>query len=685
MKDPKEWLLIKKPDAWSREDAAFDESSVVSGATVEDLVDGSAARRRAVLDLVGGAPEGSVPVDEVDVMLAGVADAPFSRPGWIFEIKYDGYRMVVGKDGHTVHLRYRSGLDATAVFPDIASAVRHLPFDTVTLDGEVVVLDADGRPSFSALQKRGRLTNRHQISVASVRSPATYFAFDLIAADGLDVRTLPLATRKAALRLVMPKLGPLRFADHIAERGEEMFSQVAAMGLEGVMAKDRGAPYTGGRSERWLKVRADRTGTFAVIGFTAPKGSRTGIGALHLAYLTDDGLRYAGRVGSGIPQRDLDELREALSAQTTDEPAATAVPAVANSTWVVPTLACNVRYTDITPDGLLRQPVHLSTVPLDMDAVLFVDRGGDVPHEPPPPAVVDARSADPTNTDKVFWPDEGYTKGDLIDYYTTVADRLLPYLADRPVVMDRYPDGIDGPSFFQKNAPESLPEWIRTQSIDRDDGTSTNYVIIEDVEALRYIANLASIPLHVWSSRTAHIDAPDWCVLDLDPKDAPFASVVAIAREIHEVVEAMGLPNHVKTSGKSGLHVLIPMGEGATFDQQRLLGELIARVVEARLPDLATTARLPARRGGKVYIDYLQNGRGKLLVAPYSVRPVPGATVSAPLRWREVTDNLDPARFTIRSMPRRLAAMKDDPLAPVLVERPDIAGGLGRLAALLDR
>jgi len=298
--------------------------------------------------------------------------------------------------------------------------------------------------------------------------------------------------------------------------------------------------------------------------------------------------------------------------------------------------------------------------------------------EAPSPAVVDARSADPTNVDKVFWPEDAYTKGDLIDYYTAVADHLLPYLMDRPLVLDRYPDGIYGKSFFQKHAPEFVPDWIRTQRVGNQDGNS--FFVVDDVESLRYVANLASIPLHIWASRLSNIESPDWCVLDLDPKDAPFASVVIVARQVKKICDAMGLPSYPKTSGKTGLHVLIPMGRTFEYGQQRLLGELVARVVESRNGDIATTVRDPARRDGKVYLDYLQNGRGKLIVSPYSVRPVPGATVSAPLRWSEVSNKLDVSRFTIRTMPRRLASMKDDPLLGVLTDAPDIRSGLEELA-----
>jgi bifunctional non-homologous end joining protein LigD len=344
--------------------------------------------------------------------------------------------------------------------------------------------------------------------------------------------------------------------------------------------------------------------------------------------------------------------------------------------WVEPSLACRIRYKEVTTSGVLRQAVFEGSFPLEIEEV-FARQGAS---SPPAPLVSGTERTNVTNRDKVFWPDEEYTKGDLIDYYEAVADHLLPYLVDRPIVLDRYPDGINGKSFFQKNAPESTPPWMRTEHIGDGDGGGTNYFVVDDVEGLRYLANLASIPIHLWASTTSSIDSPDWCVLDLDPKVAPFRSVVTVARKIHDICTGIGLPTYPKTSGKTGIHVLIPMGREFTYEQQKLLGELIARVTESELPDIATTVRSPSMRGEKVYIDYLQNGKGKLLVSPYSVRPVAGATVSAPLRWKEVTPSLDVRRFTIRSMPRRLAAMASDPIAAVLEDVPDIAGGLTRLA-----
>ncbi len=683
-KNPKEWLLIKHTDAWSRpdEERELSEASVLTGRTVEDL--------RAAVDpeppLLAwakeqGAETGEVDGATLDLMLAKVADGPFTNYDWLFEVKYDGYRLVVSKDGRSVRLRYRSGLDATSLFPDLTSAIRRLPFNRFVVDGEVVVLDADGRPSFAALQRRGKLSSSHEIAAAAVRSPATFFGFDLISLGALDLRTLPLSDRKSGLARVLPALGPLRYTDHFVGIGEALFDQAVAMGLEGVMAKRSDSRYVAGRTDSWLKVKSEQTGTFAIVGFTEPKGSRASVGALHIAAAADGGLVYAGRVGSGFTDAKLTSMHTQLTADAIPEPQAAGTPPATDAdTWVTPVLACTIRFKEVTESGSLRHPVFIDLAPYDPSGIFIVESA--LRSEPPPPAVIDTRTTEPTNPDKVFWPGDGYTKGGLIDYYTAVSDHLVPYLVDRPLVLDRYPDGIDGKSFFQKNAPEYVPDWIRTEWVGNEAGKGNTYFIVDDADALRYIANLASIPLHIWASRLTTIDQPDWCILDLDPKEAPFTSVVKVAREIRRMCDDMDLPSYVKTSGKTGLHVLIPMGRGFSYDQQKLLGELLARVVESRLSDIATTVRNPAGRDGKVYLDYLQNGRGKLLVGPYSVRPVVGATVSAPLRWDEVVPSLDISRFTIASMPRRLASMRDDPLLGVLTDVPDILSGLAKLGAM---
>ncbi len=284
-----------------------------------------------------------------------------------------------------------------------------------------------------------------------------------------------------------------------------------------------------------------------------------------------------------------------------------------------------------------------------------------------------------TNPRKVFWPDEGYTKSDLIDYYDSVAPWLLPYLKDRPLVLTRYPDGIKGKSFFQKDAPEWTPSWIRTARIHSHDvGRDIAYFVVDDRESLRYVVNLGTIPLHLWSSRLPSLDHPDWLVLDLDPKGAPFTDVVKVARALGRILEELALPSYVKTSGATGLHILLPLGARYDYDVTRTFARLLAVMGVEAEPAISTIARPLRSRGGKVYIDFGQNGRGQTIVAPFSVRPLPGAPVSCPLRWEEVTAKLDPARFTIKTAPARFQKL-GDPLAPVLTGRIDVAAALRKL------
>jgi bifunctional non-homologous end joining protein LigD len=289
-----------------------------------------------------------------------------------------------------------------------------------------------------------------------------------------------------------------------------------------------------------------------------------------------------------------------------------------------------------------------------------------------------------TNPKKVFWP-EGYTKGDLIAYYETIAPLLLPYLQDRPVVLTRYPDGIDGKSFFQKDAPVYVPDWVRTESIHSDDtDRDIRYFVIDDIDSLRYVANMGTIPLHVWGARVSSLDNPDWLVLDLDPKEAPFAHVVQVARALKTILDELELPGYVKTSGKTGLHVLIPMGRLYTHEQTRTFARLIAMLTVDAVPEISTVARAIKGRGGKVYVDFGQNGHGITIVAPYAVRPLPGAPASCPLRWDEVNARLDPARFTIRTIPERFAKM-DDPMSPVLGDGIDMSTAIATIARRMKR
>jgi bifunctional non-homologous end joining protein LigD len=388
-------------------------------------------------------------------------------------------------------------------------------------------------------------------------------------------------------------------------------------------------------------------------------------------------------VGTGFTDRQLKGLSEELGKIEVEEPPC-AVPKGRGNRWARPDLVCEVRFKERTSDGLLRQPsfVRMREDKRPQECVAPLARGEpadtapapSLPRAPSHPALV------VTNAEKIFWPKERYTKGDLVLYYRAVAPWLLPYLKDRPVVLTRFPDGILGKSFFQKDAPPWTPEWVRREKIwTEETKREIEYFLCDDEDDLLSIINLGTIPLHVWSSRVTDLARPDWCILDLDPKGAPFTDVVKVALAARKLCGEIGLPCYAKTSGSTGIHVLVPLGGQCTYEQSRTLGEVLARAIEKRVPGIATLERVISKREGRVYLDYLQNGHGKLLVGPYSVRPLPGAPVSTPLAWSEVTARLDPSRFTIRTVPARLRRKRADPLLPVLTDRPDLPRALARL------
>jgi bifunctional non-homologous end joining protein LigD len=686
----KEWLLVKKADAWASAVEAPAEGSVLSGLTLEELRAGSARRTELVARLERlGAPKRPLRSREAGLMLAETRQRPFSSKEWLFELKYDGYRLLLAREGGEARLLYRRGNEVSATFPEIARAVRALPFEELVMDGEVVVLDENGRSSFQRLQKRAQLTRSLDVERRALEHPATAYVFDLLSVEGYDLRRLPLVERKRLLREILPRAGPLRFTDHVEEHGEELYAEISRLGLEGMVAKRASSPYREGRSGDWLKFRRETTGDFAIVGFTEPKGARSGIGALHLAVRSNDGFRYAGRVGTGFDDRLLDDLRKRLEqSRTSAAPCSGPVPTGKDDRWVSPRLVCEVRFKEWTDDGCLRQPVFLR---LREDKSVDECGAEGFPDALPVPAArEDAQPPERiirfTNLDKVFWPEEGYTKGDLIEFYRKVSPWLIPYLRDRPLVLTRFPDGIAGKSFYQKDAPGFVPEWIRTERVwSEHAGREIDYFVCDDVDSLLYLVNLGTIPLHLWSSRVGSLERPDWCILDLDPKGAPFTDVVKLALATHRLCDAIELPAFVKTSGATGLHVLVPLGAQCTYEESRSLGELLARVVNHERPDISTIVRKVSDRAGRVYLDYLQNRHGQTIAGPFSVRPLPGAPVSTPLRWNEVGARLDPRRFTLTTLPPRLERLPEDPLCGVLTQKPDLAHALERLAGRLAR
>ncbi len=712
-KSEKEWLLIKERDSWMKKPGdEFPEESVLSGLTVEEVKAGDtpASKVRKALEETD-APRGRVDPTKVQVTLAETREEAFTRDDWIFELKLDGYRLLAAKSHGEALLFTRNGNDYTGVFPEVARAIKALPFESGIVDGEVVVLDETGKPSFALLQKRGRLTIPGDVRRAAVELPAAFFVFDLIAFEDFDVRPLPLVQRKQLLADLTPRIGAVRYLDHIPREGKAFLDQVTAMGLEGVIAKKADAPYRGGRGPQWLKIKAEKTGDFVIVGFTEPKGNRSGLGALQLADYVNGALVYAGRAGTGFNDQLLRDLRKLFDpiirkdapchgpvvAPNAEPRPSEAIPETKTTAWIEPRYVCEVRFREWTPDGVLRHPAFLrmreDKPPHECERQHWGETAA-VPNEKPEqkranqaasaPKATSQKTISLSNLTKIFWPAEKYTKGDLIEYYKGIAPWILPYLRNRPVVMTRFPDGIDGKSFYQKDAPEFAPDWIRTVGIwSEDTQREISYFVCDDEESLIYIANLGSIPLHIWMSRVGSLQLPDWCVIDLDPKEAPFKDVIESALVLHNICEEIALPNYVKTTGKSGLHILLPLGQQLTYEQTRTLGELLARLVIKQLPNTTTITRHVTKRGDKVYLDYLQNRTGQLIVAPFSVRPLPGASVSMPLEWEEVNHSLDPRAFTIKTAIERMERLGEDPVAPVLGASPDLIKVLAKLSGMM--
>jgi bifunctional non-homologous end joining protein LigD len=682
----RDWLLLKKADAFAGDEEPTERwpESILSGLTVEELrgTPTRLADLRARLDRLRAPAADVAPTGET-VMLAGSRERPFSNADWLYEIKYDGVRVLAWRAEDTVELYGRKGQSFTARYPEIVRALRALPLRHFLLDGEIVAFDEDGRPSFQRLQERMHLTHPLEIERARAAVPVTGVFFDALALDGRDLRGFPLDERKASLALVVPARGVVRYGDHVVGRGEAFYDACASQRLEGIVAKRIASRYAAGRSRDWLKIKCERRQEFVIGGWTDPQGARGHFGALHLGLYEGDRLVYVSKVGTGFDDAALRRLMDMLRplARATS-PFDVGTPGGRGHHWVEPRLVCDVRFTDWTEDGGIRHPAFLGLRDDKRPEECRREtpsRDAELGEEPPPaspPAIVEPPRVTISNPRKIFWPDEGYTKADLVAYYEAVSPWLLPYLEDRPLVLTRYPDGIGGKSFYQKDAPDFVPSWVRIERVwAKEVEREIDYFVVDDLETLRYVVNLGAIPLHLWGSHAGSLERPDWLILDLDPKGAPFTDVVKVARALRKLLDTLELPSYVKTSGATGLHILLPLGARYTYEETRTFARLLATLGVEAEPEISTVVRPVRARGGKVYIDYLQNGHGQTIVAPFSVRPLPRATVSCPLRWDEVTARLDPTRFTIATMPSRLVKV-GDPVAPVLREAIDIAAAL---------
>ena len=506
--------------------------------------------------------------------------------------------------------------------------------------------------------------------------PSPGFAFDLPNACGYDLKDQPLLLRKQLLQEMLPGTGPIRFSEHVEGNGIETFEAMVRLGLEGVVGKRADSPYRSGRNDAWRKVRAKRSGDFVVAGWTPTKSNADDIGALVLAEYRGGELTFCGRAGSGLGQANRREAGRRLAGLEASEP----LSPDAEHRWVEPKHVCEVEFREYSADGHLRHPVFLRfrDDKAPAECVSTYDEPLDIAPDPEP-----VRDVIVTNADKVFFPEKDLTKGHLIAYYENVAPWMLRYLVDRPLVLTRFPDGIHGKSFYQRDAPAFVPDWLVRKTLWSESAErEVNYFVVQNVESLAYLANMGAIPIHAWHSRITDLEHPDWCVLDLDPKDAPFAHVVEIAKTIKELLDEIDLPGYLKTSGASGLHILLPLARQLTHGQARTLGELLARVVVVRRGDICTIARAVRQRDSKVYIDFMQNGHGQLLVAPFSARAEVAASVSMPVDWSELDADLANSNYHLTNAVPRLEK-HGDPMAPLLDTKPDLQGALARLGERL--
>jgi bifunctional non-homologous end joining protein LigD len=513
-----------------------------------------------------------------------------------------------------------------------------------------------------------------------------YYVFDLLYVNGKSVEEKPLGERKEMLKKMLPSNDLIKYCDHIKGKGKEFFSLMADQGLEGMIAKRADSKYyEGTRSEQWLKIKLVQTEEAVICGFTEPKGSRKYFGSLILGMYDKGKLRYIGHTGTGFNDKSLKQLHQLFQQYiTTDHPFREKIPVNGKVTWLKPELVCNIKYSEITQQGIRRHPVFLglrddkapveatedqnkmetkkSTKAIKNSASNSKEEGKDNVTS------VGGRKLKLTNLDKLYFPDEGITKGDMINYYDKISKYILKYLKDRPESLRRTPNGIKDEGFFHKDIGSEVPEWIDRYPIWSDSaGKTINYIVCNDKPTLLVMANMGCIEINPWNSRTTSPDNPDYLVMDLDPSDDnTFDQVIECANVIHDILEKAGCKNYCKTSGSSGLHIYVPLGAKYDYEQARMFAEMVARLTVDQLPDITSIERSLKKRGkDKIYVDYLQNKQGQTLSSVYSARPKPGAPVSTPLEWKEVKPGLSPKQFTIKNIFSRLEK-KGDLFAPVL-------------------
>jgi bifunctional non-homologous end joining protein LigD len=699
-------------------------------------------------------------------------DHAFSRDGWLFELKYDGIRAMVSVAGDLVRLTGRRGGHETARYPEAPAIRAGIRARQAIVDGELVVLDADGRPSFERMQQRINVVRDADVRRVAAEHPVTFIAFDLLELEGRDLLSTELRIRKKTLRETIVDSPYILFAEHVERDGTSLFEIARESGIEGIVGKRADSLYRPGvRTPDWVKIKSWLSQSCVIAGYTAGRGRRTSqLGALILAVLDGTRLVHCGQVGTGFDERTLRDLRDRLRPLEVKRCPLDVIPKTSEpATWVRPELVCEVRFAGWTRDGILRHPafrtlrpdqrpedctreVFLKTEPgtgpsnaapaktprppregavanpptrrraqgVQTPAMAQRPPGGavggsatggpgsedasppskdDSPQETrpaggegPPPRQdpedhaalatlrtlhgnahweIAGRRLPLTNLDKVLWPADGITKRDMIEYYVRMAPYMLPYLRDRPLSMQVFPDGIDGKSFWRKDKPAHAPAWIESWTY-HGEKTKT-YIVVNEVATLAWVANAGVIDLHPWHSRIDAPNDPDWAVFDLDPfEPATFQDVVNIAKLVKAALDHYGMHGVIKTSGQTGLQIYVPVRRGPDYAAVRHWVEEVGRAIDQAAPGRVSWEWAVAKRTGRIRIDYTQNIINKTLAAPYSLRPAPGAPVSTPIAWTELDDpDLRPDHWTIATIAARVAET-GDLFAPVLQADQDI-------------
>jgi bifunctional non-homologous end joining protein LigD len=682
----KDWLLIKKKDFAVREgwDPEADTRSVLQGP--------------GDISSTEGAVRADMPA-ALEPMLATLGNSVPSGSDWLYEVKWDGYRALCFVEGGKVRMVSRRGTKLDKQFAAVASALaQSVKADTALIDGEVVALDENGNPSFQHLQNLTGFGAKPALK-GMAQPNLNFFAFDLLYLNGYDLRKAALIDRRQLLMSILLPSEVVRYSEHFIGKGDELLKAVRAKGLEGIIAKQVQSRYESKRSANWIKIKVTCQQDFVICGYIL--GEREPFGALVLGYYNNKKLVYAGNVGSGFTQQSLKAMGEKIKPLIIKKPVLSDVPReIGEVTWLKPELICAVKFTSWTKDDRLRAPVFLglrTEVALEEvvretgligDSLLVEEAEQPSKQEVLLPADkaeialdIDEHWLKFTNLNKVFYPADGYTKRDVINFYAAVADLLVPHLQGRPLSLKRYPNGINQDYFFQKDA-SGFPDWLHREEL-ADDEESKTRVICDDKASLLYLANLGCIDQNPYMSRLGTLEHPDFILIDLDPYHCGYDRIVEAAQLVREKLRLIGLTGYPKTTGGNGMHIYVPVEPIYSSTQTRQFAEILAGWVAAERPDLFTTPRMvSAREKGKVYFDYLQNASGKTISAPYVLRAHPGAPVATPLKWDEVVPGLKPQQFHIANVLRRFERV-GDLFAGVLSKPQELGPAIEKLSKVM--